>query len=216
LDSDETQPERTETTENSPTSTTPALIIDTSQQIPTQKPTNPLQRFSRAVGQILTPKTPSSDTQAQNQPSATRNVPNTPSPIPNPLLTEEHHPSPTTRQENHPTFAYPPIHEEFFNDNDNDDNHENDKDKPPQAPLASADALTSSTRTDFTYPPSEDLTRTLLKYAKTANLRKLSYPTDLLSIRRQFNTFMDVKPTVALAYRPTVYRPVECTGHAVQ
>jgi hypothetical protein len=78
-------------------------------------------------------------------------------------------------------FAYPPIHETFFDDNDDDDNHENDEDEPPQAPLASPDALTSSTRTDFTYPPIEDLTRTLLKYAKTANLRKLSYPTDLLS-----------------------------------
>ena len=81
-------------------------------------------------------------------------------------LTEEHHSRPTMRQENDPTFAYPPIHE------------------PPQIPLASPDALTSSTRTDFTYyPPIEDLTRTLLKYAKTTNLRKLSYPTDLLSRR---------------------------------
>ena len=74
-DSDETQLETAETTENSPTSATPALIIDTSQQIPTQKPTNPLQRFSRAVGQILTPETPSLDTQAQNQPPATENTP---------------------------------------------------------------------------------------------------------------------------------------------
>ena len=57
--------------------------------------------------------------------------------------------------------------------------------------MASPDALTSSTRTDFTYPPIEDLTRTLLKYAKTTNLQKLSYPTDLLSRQRQFNTFMD-------------------------
>ncbi|KAI2510443.1 hypothetical protein MHU86_4016 [Fragilaria crotonensis] len=52
-------------------------------------------------------------------------------------------------------------------------------------------ALTSSTRTDFTYPPIEDLTRTLLKYAKIANLQELSFPTDLLSRRRQFNAFMD-------------------------
>ncbi len=72
-----------------------------------------------------------------------------------------------------------------------DDDPDNDEDEPPQIPLASPDALTSSTRTDFTYPPIEDLTRTLLKYAKTANLRKLSYPTDLLSRRRQFNAFMD-------------------------
>jgi hypothetical protein len=49
--------ETTETSKNSPISDTPALLIDTSQQITTQKSTNPLQRFSRAVGQILTPKT---------------------------------------------------------------------------------------------------------------------------------------------------------------
>jgi hypothetical protein len=180
LDSDKTQLETTETTKTSPISATFALFIDTSQQIPTQKSTNPLQRFSRAIGQILTPKTPFSDTQAQNQPSTTGNVPNTPTPVPNAPLTEEHHSRPTTRQENHPTFAYLPIHETFFDDNDDNNNHENDEDEPPQAPLASPDALTSSTRTDFTYPPIEDLTRTLLKYAKTANLRKLSYPTDLL------------------------------------
>ncbi|KAI2493772.1 hypothetical protein MHU86_20777 [Fragilaria crotonensis] len=53
------------------------------------------------------------------------------------------------------------------------------------------DALTSSTRTDFTYPPIEDLTKTLLKYAKNANLRKLAYPTDLQARRRHFNTFID-------------------------
>ena len=106
---------------------TPALLVETSQQIPTQKSTNPLQRFSRAVGQILTPKTPSLDTQAQIQPSATGNVPNTPTPVPNAPLTEEHHPSPTTRQENHPTFAYPPIHETFFDDNDAYDDQETTK-----------------------------------------------------------------------------------------
>jgi hypothetical protein len=89
-------------------------------------------------------------------------------------------------------FAYPPpIHETFFDDNDDDDALENDDDEPPQVPLTSPDALTSSTRTDFTYPPIEDLTRTLLKYAKTANLWKLGYPTDLLSRQQQFNTFMD-------------------------
>jgi hypothetical protein len=107
----------------------------------------------------------------------------TPGIIPNAPLTKEHHPSQTTRQENHPTFAYPPIHETFSDDNDDNNNHENDEDESPQAPLASPDALTSSTRTNFTYPPIEDLTRTLLKYAKTANLWKLSYPTDLLSRR---------------------------------
>jgi hypothetical protein len=44
------QLETAETTKNSPTSATPSLApIDTSQKIPTQKSTNPLQRFSRAV-----------------------------------------------------------------------------------------------------------------------------------------------------------------------
>jgi hypothetical protein len=92
-------------------------------------------------------------------------------------VNRRHHARPTPRQENHPTFAYPPIHETFFDDNDDDYDHENEDDEPPQVPLASPDALTSSTRTDFTYPPIEGLTRTLLKYAKTANLWKLSYPT---------------------------------------
>ena len=52
--------------------------------------------------------------------------------------------------------------------------------------------MTSSTRTDFTNPPiEEDLIETLLKYAKNSNLRKLSYPTDLVARCRHFNTFMD-------------------------
>jgi hypothetical protein len=59
--SDKTQhktAETAETTKNSPTATS-ASFIDTSQQSsPTQKSTNPLQRISRAVGQILTPKHP--------------------------------------------------------------------------------------------------------------------------------------------------------------
>jgi hypothetical protein len=63
-------------------------------------------------------------------------------------------------------FAYLPIHEIFFDNNDDNNDHENNKDKPPQVILASPDALTSSTRTDFIYPPIEDLTRMLLKYAK--------------------------------------------------
>ncbi|KAI2502646.1 hypothetical protein MHU86_11840 [Fragilaria crotonensis] len=88
----------------------------------------------------------------------------------------------------HPMFANTPTNcETFFDDNE----HENNDDDLPQIPLTSPDALTSSTRTDFTYPPIEDLTRTLLKYAKIANLQKLSFPTDLLSRRRQFNAFMD-------------------------
>jgi hypothetical protein len=91
----------------------------------------------------------------------------------------------------HPTFAYLPIHERIFDNNDANNDHENDNDKPPQIPLASPDALTSSTRTDFPYPPIEDLTRMLLKYAKTANLQKLSYPIDLLSRQQKFNAFMD-------------------------
>jgi hypothetical protein len=111
----------------------------------TQNSTNPLQRFSRAVGQILTPKTPSLDTQEQSQPSASENVPNNPTPVANAPLTKERHSRPTTPQEDHPTLAYPPIHETFFDN------------KPPQVPLASPDALTSSSRTDFTYSPIETL-----------------------------------------------------------
>jgi hypothetical protein len=65
-DSDKMQLETVETTKNSPSSATPAHFINTSQQIPTQKSTNPLQRFSRAVEQILTPKTPSFDTEEQS------------------------------------------------------------------------------------------------------------------------------------------------------
>jgi len=80
------------------------------------------------------------------------------------------------------------MHQPFLDDNE----QENNDDDLPQTPLTSPDgALTSSTRTDFTYPPIEDLTRTLLKYAKIANLQELSFPTDLLSRRRQFNAFMD-------------------------
>jgi hypothetical protein len=94
----------------------------------------------------LTLKTPLSDTQEQNQPSATKNVPNTPTPVPNNLSTKDHHSRPTTRQENHPMFAYPPIHETFFDNSDADNDHENNNDEPPQGPLASPDALTSSTR----------------------------------------------------------------------
>jgi len=80
-----------------------------------------------------------------------------------------------------PTFNYPPSHEALFNEKDPDNGQ--DQDRLPQIPLAPPDALTSSTRTDFTYPPIEDLRRMLLKYAKNANLQKLSYPTDLVSRR---------------------------------
>jgi hypothetical protein len=54
--SDKTQLKMAETTKNSPISATPALFINTSQHIPTQKSTNPLQCFSRTVGQILNTK----------------------------------------------------------------------------------------------------------------------------------------------------------------
>ena len=177
------------------------LQVDTSQQeelIPEEQDTpiqpsnvtNPLQRLSRAVTQILTPRStiPSSedDSTPQNpQVSTTTSATAPPENIPEARNTPE---QPSNRPPKHPTFAYPPIHETYF---DNDSDNERENEDPPQIPLASPDALTSSTRTDFTYPPVEDLTRTLLKYAKNANLRKLSYPTDLASRRRQFNTFMD-------------------------
>ena len=132
------------------------------------------------------------DSQQQNQLPTTENVQiANQSSKTNAPLTDDPPSRSNTCQENHPTFAYPPIHETFLDDDDPDNDNDNDEDEPPQIPLASPDALTSSTRTDFTYPPIEDLTRTLLKYAKTANLRKLSYPTNLLSRRRQFNAFMD-------------------------
>jgi hypothetical protein len=77
--------------------------------------------------------------------------------------------------------------ETFFNDDtDHDSQH-----APRHIPATSSDALTSSTQTDFTYPPIEDLTKTLLKYAKNANLCKLSYPTDLQAQCQHFNTFID-------------------------
>jgi hypothetical protein len=49
----------------------------------------------------------------------------------------------------------------------------------------------SSTPTDFTYPPIEDLTKTLLKYAKNANLCKLAYASNLQAHCQHFNTFID-------------------------
>jgi hypothetical protein len=86
----------------------------------------------------------------------------------------------------HATFQYPPTVETFFNDDtDHDSQHE-----PKHIPATSPGALTSSTRTDFTYPPIEDLTKTHLKYAN-ANLCKLAYPTDLQAQCQHFNTFID-------------------------
>jgi hypothetical protein len=59
----------------------------------------------------------------------------------------------TLRQVTHTTFQYPPTVETFFNnDTDHDSQHE-----PKYIPATSPDAFTSSTRTDFTYPPIEDL-----------------------------------------------------------
>jgi hypothetical protein len=91
----------------------------------------------------ITPKTPPSDTQEQNQPSATKSVPNTATPVPNAPLTKDHHPRPTMHQENHPMFAYPAVHETFFNNNDVNNDHKKNNDKPPQVSWASPDALTS-------------------------------------------------------------------------
>jgi hypothetical protein len=110
------------------------------------------------------------ETQEQNQPSTTTNVPDNLTPVPNAPFTKHHHSRPKMRQKIHPTFAYPTIHETFFDKNVTNDDQENNKIKASQVPLASFDALTSSTRTNFTYPPIEDLTRMLLMYAKTANL----------------------------------------------
>jgi len=149
-----------------------------------------LHRFSQAVGQILTPNAPSSDTKEQNQSSTARNISRTCQTSKTSALSSQNsHSRSKTHQEMLPTFNYPPILEALFNEKDPDNGQ--DQDRLPQIPLASPDALTSSTRTDFTYPPNEDLTRTLLKYAKNANLQKLSYPTNLVSRRRQFNAFMD-------------------------
>ncbi|KAI2498782.1 hypothetical protein MHU86_15738 [Fragilaria crotonensis] len=123
---DETEHETSAIPENSPISDTPAPFIDTSQQNPTENPSNPLQRLSRAVGQILTPKTPLSDTAEQNQPPTAEIVPKTPTSRPNAPL-------PTKRSETHPTFAYPPRQETFFDDDDQDDEQEDDN-GPPQIP----------------------------------------------------------------------------------
>ncbi|KAI2494548.1 hypothetical protein MHU86_19963 [Fragilaria crotonensis] len=152
---------------NQPSSDVQAQEIDTPAE-------NPLKRLSRTVTQILSPKSVQPDTQIETSSSPKTDNPSKPAAKDKPAK--------------HPTFAYPPIHETFFTD---DEDNEDQQDDPPQIPLQSPDALTSSTRTDFTYPPIEDLTKTLLKYAKNANLRKLSYPTDLVARRRQFNAFMD-------------------------
>jgi hypothetical protein len=90
-------------------------------------------------------------------------------------------------QATHAKFQYPPTVETFFdNDTDNDSQHE-----PKLIPATFPDTLMSSTRTNFTYLPVEDHTKTLLKYSKNANLCKLAYPTNLQAQRRHFNTFID-------------------------
>jgi hypothetical protein len=91
------------------------------------------------------------------------------------------------RQATHTAFLYPPTIETFFDNNSDHDPEEDQQHLKPTSP----DALTSSTCTDLTYPPIEDLTKTLLKYAKNANLCKLAYPMDLQACRQHFNTFMD-------------------------
>ncbi|KAI2503797.1 NB-ARC domain [Fragilaria crotonensis] len=90
-------------------------------------------------------------------------------------------------KESHPEF---PFIDQMGPDSPFSANGYNEQ-EPKHIQQTSPDALTSSTRTDFTYPPIEDLTKTLLKYAKNANLRKLAYPTDLQARRRHFNTFID-------------------------
>jgi hypothetical protein len=80
-----------------------------------------LQQFSQAVGQILTPNAPLSDTKEQNQSPTAKNVPRTrqTSKTRAPSSKNSHSRSKTC-QEVHPTFNYPPIHEAFFNDKDPD------------------------------------------------------------------------------------------------
>ncbi|KAI2510992.1 hypothetical protein MHU86_3464 [Fragilaria crotonensis] len=86
-----------------------------------------------------------------------------------------------TAKENHPEFPFI----DLMGSDSPVPNYDHDSEQEPKhIQHTSPDALTSSTRTDFTYPPIEDLTKTLLKYAKNANLRKLSYPTDLQARRR--------------------------------
>ena len=180
---------------------------------PTTQPTA-LQRISLAVSQILTPK----PTAPLDPPATEEPAPSTSSTTPAPFIhtlpstnstNDDNEPHPTAAAPEtstasdvintpppkpkasqstprHPTFSYPPRVDTFFTDEDSHNSEE-----PTAIQQTSPDAMTSSTRTDFTYPPIEDLTKTLLKYASTANLRKLVYPTDLVARRRHFNTYMD-------------------------
>ena len=209
------QASSTQTTESS--LVPPQHDMDDSTQTELEPITQPsaLQRISLAVSQILTPK--SSPTEpvdlpapepaptlqpAQPLPSSS-NLHNEaeedkePQPIVTPApqatninTTGTPRPLPARRRTTmHPTFSYPPRVDTFF---DNDDSNNSDEEPAEiHQSLPTNDDMTSSTRTDFTYPPIEDLTKTLLKYASTANLRRLAYPTDLSARRRHFNTFMD-------------------------
>ncbi|KAI2491683.1 hypothetical protein MHU86_22891 [Fragilaria crotonensis] len=78
-----------------------------------------------------------------------------------------------TAKENHPEFPFI----DLMGSDSPVPNYDHDSEEEQAHSTHIPDALTSSTRTDFTYPPIEDLTKTLLKYAKNANLRKLAYPT---------------------------------------
>jgi hypothetical protein len=142
---------------------------------------NPLQCLSQAVLQILSLKSSETNIQGDIPPqNPTQTIP-------------QHSKSTPSDKPAHPArlpmLAQSPTNATFF---DNDEEYEDQQDDEiPQTPLQSPAALTSSTRTDFTYPPIIDLTKTLLKYAKNANLCKLSYPTDLVARQRQSDAFMD-------------------------
>jgi hypothetical protein len=118
-----------------------------------------LNQFSRKVGQTLTPNAPSSDTKEQNQSPTARNLPGTRQTSKTNAPSSKNSSSRSkTHQEVHQTFKYPPIDETLFDDDDPANEHS--QDIPSQVPLASPDAITSSTRTDFTYSPIEDVSRT--------------------------------------------------------
>jgi hypothetical protein len=104
---------------------------------------NPLQRLSRAVTQILSPKSSKTNTQEdipQQNPTQTTPQHSKSSPSDNP-----------SQPARFPTLAQPPTNATFF---DNDEEYEDQQDDEiPQIPLQSPAELTSSTRSDLTYPP---------------------------------------------------------------
>ncbi|KAI2508283.1 hypothetical protein MHU86_6088 [Fragilaria crotonensis] len=182
-------PDATDSNPQPPISTT---FSTTPKIIPTKKfppqnsnpqPPNPSQNLSQPQNQhnkIIQPPSTKSAKPTQKSPNFGNDDQN-PQNAPKSVATR-----PTPRQATHATFTYPPTVETFF-----DEDTDHDSEEEPKHIQHIPDALTSSTRTDFTYPPIEDLTKTLLKYAKNANLRKLAYPTDLQARRRHFNTFID-------------------------